>query len=97
MLGTLGIVQIRSGELGTRRGARSLGGKPLLVWSAEVVAVLKIVFFRGRDLVDVEKMLRFQGPHFDRDWVRERLVEIFGPRDPRIPAWDELVAETPID
>lgn len=65
----------------------------LVVWTAEVVAVLKIMFFRRKDLADVEQMLRIQGSRMDRSWVREQLVEIFGARDPRIPAWDELVAE----
>lgn len=80
-----------------RRVRVTIEGKPLLVWSAEVVAVLKMMFFRGQDLVDVEKMMRFQGSGFDRNWVRDRLVEIFGARDPRIPAWDELVTQTPAE
>jgi hypothetical protein len=80
-----------------RRVRVTIDGKPLFVWTAEVVAVLKMMFFRGQDLVDVEKMMRFQGSGFDRNWVRERLVEIFGLRDPRIPAWDELVARTPVE
>ena len=65
------------------------------VWSPEVLAVFKMMFFREKDLGDVRSILQVQGDRLNRIWVRDRLVEIFGPRDPRVPAWDELVAQTP--
>jgi hypothetical protein len=52
-----------------------------------------MMFFRRKDLVDVEQLLRIQGEQLDRNWVRGRLIEIFGARDPRIPAWDEIVTD----
>jgi hypothetical protein len=76
-----------------RRERVTLGGQPLTVWKAEPLAVLKMMFFRRKDLADVEQLIRIQGNQLDRNWVRAQLVEIFGARDPRIPAWDELVAE----
>ncbi len=76
-----------------RRVEVVLRGQPVQVWSPEVLAVFKMMFFRRKDLADVERMIRVQGGQLDRSWVREQLVEIFGARDPRIPAWDELVAE----
>jgi hypothetical protein len=63
-----------------------MGEEDIHVWSAETLAVFKMMFFRRRDVVD-------GGQEFDRAWVRARLVEIFGARDPRIPAWDELAGE----
>lgn len=80
-----------------RRTRVHVNGRPLCVWNADVVAVLKLMFFRRKDLADVEQMLRIQGPALDRVWVREQLVDIFGERDPRIAAWDELQAEIPPD
>lgn len=74
-----------------------LRGQTMSVWSAEVLAVFKMMFFREKDLGDVRSILQLQADKLDRNWVRERLVEIFGPRDPRIPAWDDLVARTPVE
>lgn len=83
-------------ELARQRRVRvPLGDESVLVWSAETLAVFKMMFFRSKDRVDCEGLLRDGAGRFDRDWVRARLVEIFGPRDPRLPAWDELIAQCP--
>jgi hypothetical protein len=76
-----------------RRARVRMGKESIHVWSAETLAVFKMMFFRRKDVVDVERLLRDGGGEFDRKWVRAQLVEIFGARDPRISAWDELVAE----
>lgn len=76
-----------------RRSRVVMEGEPVYVWSAEVLAVQKLMFFRKKDLLDIQNLLSVHGPQLDTDWVRDHLVEIFGARDPRIPAWDELVAE----
>ena len=34
---------------------------------------------------------------FDRPWVREQLVAMYGLRDPRLSAWDELVEAVPAE
>ncbi len=47
----------------------------------------------NKDVADVEQVLRIQGEGLDLDWVRARLEEIYGRRDPRIAQWQELVAE----
>jgi hypothetical protein len=65
------------------------------VYGPEAVTVLKMMFFREKDLVDVKQILRVQGSGLDRDWIREQLVQIFGVRDPRIAAWDECTAGIP--
>jgi hypothetical protein len=69
-------------------------GEPVFVWSAEALAVFKMMFFRPRDLLDVESMLQDQGDALGTKWVREQLVDIFGQRDPRVTTWDEIVART---
>jgi hypothetical protein len=76
-----------------RRARVRMGDEFIHVWSAETLAVFKMMFFRRKDVVDVERLLRDGGAGFDREWVRAQLVEIFGARDPRIPAWDDLIAE----
>jgi len=55
--------------------------------------VLKMMFFRRKDLADVEAVLRDQGPAFDREWVRRKLTELAGEGDERLRAWDELVRD----
>jgi hypothetical protein len=76
-----------------RRKTVDLDGQPIMVWDAETLSVFKMMFFRRKDLADIEQILVTQGNQFDRSWVRERLVELYGARDPRISAWDELVKE----
>lgn len=52
-----------------------------------------MMFFRDKDLVDLRKILSIQGSKFDRKWVREQLVDIYGTRDTRILRLGELLAE----
>jgi hypothetical protein len=75
-----------------RRRQVPLGAERATIWDAETLAVFKMMFFRRKDIADVEQILRSQSS-FDRDFVREQLVDIYGPRDPRIAQWDELVNE----
>jgi len=76
-----------------RRRRVPLRDRSALIWDAETLCVFKMMFFRRKDLADVEQVLRIQGAGFDRQWVRTRLEEIFGKRDPRLSQWDELCAE----
>ena len=65
-----------------------------MVWDAETLCVFKLMFFRLKDLADVEEILRVQGDQLDRDWVQRQILGIYGPRDPRMSRWDELVQST---
>jgi hypothetical protein len=78
-----------------RRKRLELGNQPVMVWDAESLTVFKLMFFRRKDLADIEQILRAQGPRFDRAWVREQLAGMYGARDPRLSAWDDLVREIP--
>ena len=78
-------------EVARKRRVRvELGGQPVWVWDAETLVIFKMMFFRRKDLADVEQVLTVQGPRFDRLWVREQLLAMYGTRDPRLAAWDEL-------
>jgi hypothetical protein len=61
------------------------------------LTVFKMMFFRRKDLADVEQILRAQGASLDRVWVREQLAEIYGAGDPRLAAWDDLAREIPAE
>lgn len=76
-----------------RRQRVELAGVEVAIWDAETLCVFKMMFFRRKDLADIEQILRSQATAFDRDWVREQLGAMYGARDPRLPAWDDLVAE----
>ena len=65
----------------------------ILTWDAETLAVFKMMFFRRKDLADVEQIMRAQGKQLDRGWIRARLEESYGARDPRLAQWDELAWE----
>jgi hypothetical protein len=80
-------------ELERRRTQTALLGKPLWIVGADDLAVLKMMFFRRKDLADVEAVLRDRGPALDRAYVRRRLVELAGPDDERVAAWDELLRD----
>lgn len=60
--------------------------------SAEALAFFKMMFFRGKDLVDLERLLVNQGRQFDAPYVRRWLVETMGEDDERVRKWDELCA-----
>ncbi|MDH5675092.1 MAG: hypothetical protein OEZ06_23380 [Myxococcales bacterium] len=82
-------------EAARRRVATVLVGRRTWVHSAEVLSVFKLLFFRPKDLLDIERMLQVQGTRFDRAFVRAALVDMLQD-DPRIEKWDEICARNPI-
>lgn len=70
-----------------------LDGEPVWFLSAEALCVFKLMFFRGKDLVDLERLLAVSGPQVNTAYVRARIVEIMGEDDLRVAAWDRLCAE----
>lgn len=79
--------------LARRRRVR-LAGRATWVLSPEVLAVFKMLFFRAKDLRDLERLLAVQGDQFDARWVRERLVEMLGPDAEQVAAWDRLTVSS---
>lgn len=65
-------------EAAKRRVRTKLGGRETWVHSAEVLAVFKMLFFRPKDLIDIESMLAVRGAAFDRVFVRDALVDMLG-------------------
>jgi hypothetical protein len=80
-----------------RRRRLVLDDQSVMIWDAETLAEFKMTFFRRKNLADVEQVLGTQGSRFDRAWVREQLAAMYGNRDPRLSAWDQLVQETPAE
>jgi hypothetical protein len=63
------------------------------VLSPEDTAVFKMLFFRGKDLVDVERLLALMGHSLDVEYVRAALLEVVGDDDYRTRKWDELTQD----
>lgn len=75
----------------TRVRIRSDDGWSGWFLSAEALAVFKILFFRGKDLVDLERLVAVR-PDLDRAYVRAAIAEMMGDDDVRTRRWDEIVA-----
>ena len=52
--------------------------------------MFKLLFFRGKDRVDLERLIAVR-PELDRGYVRRWIVEMMGDADERVAAWDEMV------
>jgi hypothetical protein len=76
-----------------RKVTAYLGDQEVVVWDAESLCVFKMMFFRRKDLADVEQILRVQGERLDREWIAAQLEELFGARDPRVSEFAALCAE----
>ncbi len=74
-----------------RRVVRPLAGRPAWVLSAEDITTLKMMFFRAKDLVDVERMIARQADDLDQAAIRANLVSMVGEDNERVDKWDELV------
>jgi hypothetical protein len=59
--------------------------------SAEAISVFKLLFFRSRDVADLERLVAVR-PELDRSYIRRWIVEMMGEDDPRTRRWDEIVA-----
>lgn len=80
-------------SLAARRRTVMLNDRSLQILGPEDLLVLKMMFFRRKDLADAEAVLR-STERFDCEFVRRHLVEFVGDDDPRIEEWDQLVSET---
>ncbi len=77
----------------SRRRVRvpDLGGAPAWILSAEAIAVFKLLFFRGQDVVDLEHLVAAQGSRLDAAFVRRSIAAMVGEDDARVRRWDEIV------
>jgi hypothetical protein len=80
-------------ELEARRREVVLLGRSLWIIAPEDLVVLKMMFFRRKDLADIEAVLRDRGATFDRSYVRRNLIELAGAEDERVRAWDEIARD----
>lgn len=72
------------------RVAIELNGRSVWFLSAEALAFFKMMFFRSKDLADLERLISTVGKPLDAPWVRRWLVETVGEDDSRVRSWDDL-------
>jgi hypothetical protein len=77
----------------SRRQTVRFGEQSVKIWDAETLCVFKMMFFRRKDLADVEQVIRSRGAELDLAWVRQQILAMYGQRDPRLGQWDELVRD----
>lgn len=68
----------------------NVGDRSAWFLSAEALSFFKMMFFRGKDLVDLERLMTTMGRRLDAPYVRRWLVETMGEDDERVRKWDEL-------
>ena len=78
-------------EAARTRVCRTVAGRPAWFLSAEAIAVFKLLFFRGKDRVDLERLVQVR-PQLDHAYIRRWLVDGLGEDDERVRFWDALVA-----
>lgn len=82
-----------SHEAARTRVRRRIADRVAWFLSAEGIAIFKLLFFRGKDRVDVERLVQVR-PQLDRGYIRQRLVDDLGADDERVQFWDDVVART---
>ena len=51
----------------------------------------KLLFFRPKDLLDLERLVGFRKQLLDAGYVRRWLVDMVGEQDARVLEWDRIV------
>ena len=76
------------------RGRRQvlIANRPGWILGPEDLAVLKMMFFRRKDLADVEALVHAQGASLDLAAIRAQLVDLMDEDDERVSEWDSIVA-----
>jgi hypothetical protein len=82
-------IDFSSEALRTRRRQRA-GDVEAWYLSAEAVAVFKLLFFRSKDIADLERLVAVAD--VDTDYVRRWIATMMGEDDPRVRKWDVLAA-----
>ena len=82
-----------SWEAERTRKRQRLEGADVWVLSAEAIAIFKLLFFRPKDVLDLERLIAVQGAALDVGYIREHIVEMMGEDDVRVVRWDALLRE----
>ncbi len=73
----------------------SLLGERIPILSPEDLIVLKLLFNRHRDIVDIERIVAAVGERLERGYVRAAIIECVGEKDARLATWEAASASPP--
>jgi hypothetical protein len=71
-------------------------GEAIWFLSPEALAVFKLLFFRRKDLADLERLIAVSAGRLNTDYVRRWIVDMMGDDDERVGAWDDIVRRFPV-
>lgn len=71
----------------------TIDGERAYYLSPEALSVFKLLFFRSKDLADLERLISVAGSKLNVQYVREQIALIMGDNDVRTQTWDRLVKE----
>ena len=80
-------------EMASRTRAVPLLGRPIEILAPQDLLTLKMMFFRRKDLADVEAVLRNPPSGLDVESVRTRIVDMVGVDDERVREWDAIIRD----
>ncbi|MCC6640365.1 MAG: hypothetical protein IT386_04265 [Deltaproteobacteria bacterium] len=83
-----------SWEAERTRVRHEIAGRFAWFLSAEAISVFKLLFFRAKDIGDIERLVALR-PELDRTYIREQIVAMMGEGDERVAEWDRIVSEHP--
>lgn len=72
------------------RVSATVQGTPIWFLSAELLACFKLLFYRPKDLIDLERLVA-TASQLDVARVRALMVEAMGVDDERVRAWEDIV------
>jgi len=72
------------------RVRHAIGASAAWFLSAEAIAVFKLLFFRAKDLVDLERLVALRSD-LDVAYVRRQIAAMMGEGDERVAKWDQIV------
>lgn len=82
-----------SWEAQATRVRHELEGHPIWMLSAEAIAVFKLLFFRTKDIADLERLVAVHAG-LDREYVRAQIVRMLGEEDERVAEWDRIASSS---
>lgn len=75
------------------RVRHAIGSESFWFLSSEALSVFKLLFFRSKDIADLERLIAVYGKRLDVEYVRNQVIAMMGADDARVETWARLVRE----
>lgn len=71
---------------------KKVDGDKFWVVSPESYVIFKLIFFRPKDIVDLEQLVAYMGDKLDLPYLDRWIVEVFGRGSKQGKAWQEIIS-----